>query len=105
MVFKAGLARSAADREVRAMQSTPEDRARLLAFGPQGDLLMEDDENVTQLYLWGSKKGNEQVNTEMLALGFIRGATVQVAIQHVYTLSLNHKCKLYRRDVFVSQLG
>ena len=77
MIFKAGFARGSADREVRPLPVAAEDRNALMQFGPpEQSRHMEDQDAIKGFYMWGLKKGNEQVNTELLALGSIRAATL-----------------------------
>ena len=77
MVFKAGFARASVDRETRPLPAALQDRQALMEFGPSAKYrCMEDDPNATHCYMWGSKKGAEQVNTELMALGSVRAATL-----------------------------
>ena len=62
-------------RDVRVMERMNEDRDKLLAYGPTTrDSILPDAPQYKQLYIWGSKKNFECINTTPMALAELRAA-------------------------------
>ena len=57
------------------MERMHEERMKLLAYGPSAsDSILPDVPHYKQLYIWGSKKGFECINTTPMALAELRAA-------------------------------
>ena len=57
------------------MERMHEERRKLLIYGPSsGDSILADVQAIQQLYVWGTKKNFESINTTSMALGELRAA-------------------------------
>ena len=88
-LFRAGFARSDVQREVREIERASDAQVQMMKFAPSSRLEAQPD-CTQRMYVWGSKRGHEHINTEPMAFGCLRALTAPGSVIRLVMVNFSY---------------